>query len=72
MLPSDEHKWLGNDAYRLGKLLAKDKLYTQACPIISISCDELLTWCLQDKGTGLNHERSLEVCIFDNTTFKAR
>lgn len=55
MLPLAEHRWLGNDAYRLARSLAQEGLHQQACQVLELSCQELVIWCQGE------FERSLEV-----------
>jgi len=58
LVPVTEHKWLGNDAYRLGETLGKEGLPKLACQVLNLSCEETLAWCRYDKKPP---QRSLEV-----------
>ena len=61
MLLAKEKWWLGNDAQKLAVVLARDKDYIHACPIMNFSCEALVSWCYQEKDDALVLGRVQEV-----------
>lgn len=58
VLPVVEHKWLGYSAHLLACCLKQDGLFQQACPVLQLSCDHLLTWCLAEQDVFQNSVKS--------------
>ena len=63
LLPSAEHKWLGNNAYNLGLALFRSELYREAASVLELACRELSVWCGEGGGEREKMKRSEEVSV---------